>query len=87
MTQRSTELLAEILALPATDRAELTDRLLESFDGEDDADGDAGPDLHPEWDDEIARRLADYRAGKVTPVPWEEARRQIFAADGDDDAG
>jgi putative addiction module component (TIGR02574 family) len=85
MTQRSTELLAEILALPKADRAELTDRLLDSFDGEDDPDGDA-PDLHPEWDDEIARRLADYRAGKVTPIPWEEVRRKMFA-ELNDDAG
>jgi len=30
-----------------------------------------------EWNDEIARRIQELDSGKVKPVPWAEARRQI----------
>jgi hypothetical protein len=35
------------------------------------------------WDQEIAARIEDIRSGRVTPIPWEEARRQILAAEDD----
>jgi putative addiction module component (TIGR02574 family) len=77
MTQRTTDLLAELMRMPEADRAEAAARLLESLDGDPDPDADAA------WADEIKARLDDVRAGRVAPVPWEEARRQILA---DDDA-
>ena len=30
-----------------------------------------------EWNKEIAHRIAELDSGKVKPVPWAEARRQI----------
>jgi putative addiction module component (TIGR02574 family) len=77
MTPRATDLLAELIQLPEGDRGELAARLLESLDGDPDPDADAA------WADEIKARLEDVRSGRVTPVPWDEARRQILADDGD----
>jgi putative addiction module component (TIGR02574 family) len=31
------------------------------------------------WKHEIARRIAELDSGKVRPIPWEEALRQITA--------
>ena len=95
MTPRTNELLPELLALPEADREELVERLVESLDGPadpdavgmaPDADGPADPDYDAAWSDEIARRLADYRAGRVTPIPWEDVRRRL-TAELNDDAG
>lgn len=79
MTPRATELLAELIQLPEGDRGELASRLLESLEGNPDPDADADA----AWADEIKARLEDIRSGRVTPVPWDEARRQILADDGD----
>ena len=32
-----------------------------------------------EWNKGIARRIAELDSGKVKPIPWAEARRQISA--------
>jgi hypothetical protein len=32
-----------------------------------------------EWNDEIARRIQELDSGKVKPIPWAEARRQVSA--------
>jgi putative addiction module component (TIGR02574 family) len=77
MSPRATDLFAELIQLPEGDRGELAARLLESLDGGPDPDADAA------WADEIKARLEDVRSGRVTPVPWDEARRQILADDGD----
>jgi hypothetical protein len=37
-------------------------------------------DVEAAWGEEIRQRLADVDAGVVTPIPWPEARRRIFAA-------
>ena len=79
MTANADQLTAAALALPEDDRLELADRLMESLDGPPDEDYDRY------WAEEIARRLADVRAGTAVTVPWEEARKRIFEdADGDD---
>ncbi|MCC6554371.1 MAG: addiction module protein [Polyangiaceae bacterium] len=31
------------------------------------------------WTEEALRRLEDLRAGRTQSIPWEEARRRIFA--------
>lgn len=59
-------------------RAPVVDELLESLDDR----GHAGEDVEAAWSEEIRRRLADVDAGVVTPIPWSEARRRIFAAAG-----
>ena len=73
MTAEVSELLKKALALPPAARAALAGSLLESLD--DTVDGSA----EEEWSREIARRIEELDSGKVKPIPWEEARRQISA--------
>lgn len=73
MTQEVSKLLKKALALPAEARAALAGSLLESL--EDTMD----PSAEEEWNQEIARRIAELDSGKVKPIPWAEARRQISA--------
>ena len=69
------ELSARAKALPAEDRARLAEELLESLQGEADADAEAA------WDREIERRVAEIESGAVRLIPAEEvhaeARRLI----------
>ena len=73
MTREVTELLKKALALPPEARAALAGSLLESLDETVDATAEQ------EWSREIARRIEDLDSGKVEPIPWEEARRQVAA--------
>jgi putative addiction module component (TIGR02574 family) len=69
------ELSARARALSAEDRARLAEELLESLQGEADADAEAA------WDREIERRVAEIESGSVHLVAAEEvhaeARRLI----------
>jgi putative addiction module component (TIGR02574 family) len=76
MTPDVSELLKKALALPPEARAALAGSLLESLD--DTVDSSA----EEEWGREIARRIEELDSGKVKPVPWAEARRQISALNG-----
>jgi putative addiction module component (TIGR02574 family) len=67
------ELLKKARALPPEARAALAGSLLESLD--DTVDQGA----EEEWSKEIGRRIAELDSGKVKPIPWAEARRQISA--------
>ena len=66
---------AAALKLSADERAELIDRLLETLP--------PTPPLHPAWEVEIARRVAELDAGLVKAIPAEtvfaELREQIEA--------
>ncbi len=73
MTQEVTELLKKALSLPPEARAALAGSLLESLDETVDASAEA------EWNEEIARRIRQLDSGKVKPIPWAEARRQVSA--------
>jgi putative addiction module component (TIGR02574 family) len=70
MTERTEELLQKALSLPAGERAELAGSLIASLDSNIDPDADAA------WQEEVARRLAEVRSGKVTTVPWNEVQRK-----------
>jgi len=72
MTDRATRLLEEALRLPPEARAAIAGRLMESLDETVDEDAEAA------WAREIARRLEEVDSGKVAPIPWAEARRQIL---------
>ena len=71
MTDRTRELLAEVLKLPLPDRAELAAEVLASIDGEEDADADSA------WLAEIERRGRRVLAGQSEGVPWEQVRARI----------
>jgi putative addiction module component (TIGR02574 family) len=73
MTQEVSELLKKALALPVEARAALAGSLLESLDDTVD------PSAEEEWTQEIAHRIRELDSGKVKPIRWEEARRQISA--------
>jgi putative addiction module component (TIGR02574 family) len=73
MSQEVADLLKKALALPAEARAALANSLLESLD--DTVDESA----EEEWNKEIARRIQELDSGKVKPIPWADARRQISA--------
>lgn len=68
-----TDLLQKALELPSEARAALASSLLDSLDDQVD------PAAEEEWKCEIARRIAELDSGKVTPVSWAEARRQVSA--------
>jgi putative addiction module component (TIGR02574 family) len=68
--------LAAALRLPTEARAVVAAELIESLD----EPGQAAEDVEAAWGDEIRQRLAEVDAGVVTPIPWPEARRRIFAA-------
>jgi len=71
MSDEVSNLLKKALALPPEARAALAGSLLESLD--DTVDSSA----EEEWKKEIARRIQELDSGKVKPVSWAEARRQI----------
>jgi len=70
MSEEISELLKKALALPAAARAALAGSLLESLDETVDEGAAA-------WQEEIARRIQELDSGKVRPVAWAIARRQI----------
>jgi putative addiction module component (TIGR02574 family) len=73
MAEDVSEILKKALALPAEARAALAGSLLDSLDGTVDQAAEE------QWNIEIARRIAELYSGKVKPIPWEAARRQISA--------
>jgi len=73
MSPDVSELLKKALALPAEARAALAGSLLDSLDEAVDMSAEE------EWSQEIARRIEELDSGKVKPVPWAEARRQVSA--------
>jgi putative addiction module component (TIGR02574 family) len=77
-------ILEAALRLPHDERAVLANHLLESLEPV-----FATPEIEAAWAAEIKRRLDDVAAGRVKTIPWEQARRIIFADDDGDasDAG
>jgi putative addiction module component (TIGR02574 family) len=73
MTHDETEILRQATALPPEAGAALANSLLESLDETVDASAEEA------WSREIARRIEELDSGKVKPVAWEDARRQIAA--------
>jgi putative addiction module component (TIGR02574 family) len=71
MREEAAELLKRASALPAQERAELADALIESLDGVEDES------VQTAWDAEIVRRLEDLNSGRVKPVSLVEARRRL----------
>ena len=64
------------LALPVAERNALVTRLLDSLEGAFDDSPDA---VAAAWDEEIARRVADFESGKTQAVPYEQVRAELRA--------
>ena len=71
MTNRTQELLAEVLKLPLPERAALAAEVLASMDGEADADVEAA------WLAEIERRGRRVLAGESQGIPWDQVSARI----------
>ena len=67
--ERASELAPE-------DRAELAGLLLESL--EEDVPGD---EIEQAWAAEVERRMAEFRAGRVKTVSWQDLRAQLYRSD------
>ena len=65
-------LLDQAYLLLPVHRAALATALIESLESNRD------PDVARAWEQEINRRQADLKEGRVLAVPWDEARRQMF---------
>ena len=72
MKRDASEILRDALELPPEARAALAGSLIDSIDDQVDEGSEQA------WADEIERRMADVDSGKVTPVPWTEARRRLL---------
>ncbi len=70
------DLKARALQLDPPERDELIRTLIESIDGEPDG---TPQEIAQAWDEEIARRIADFEAGKTKGVPAEEVFAKIRA--------
>ncbi len=72
MSRTFTDVWKQAAELTEQDRATLAGLLIESLEGEPDADVEA------EWAAEIERRVAELEAGTVTTVPWEQVRQRLL---------
>jgi putative addiction module component (TIGR02574 family) len=72
MSRTFTDVWKEASELSEQDRAALAGLLIESLEGEPDADVDAA------WAAEIERRVAELDAGTVKTIPWEQVRQRLL---------
>jgi putative addiction module component (TIGR02574 family) len=70
--EEAVDILKKALALPPEARAAIAGSLLESLD-----ESPSDPAIEAAWSEEVAKRIEDLDSGKVKPIPWAEARRQI----------
>lgn len=64
MASTAENLESAVLQLPRSERARLAERLIASLDEE--------SEIESAWAEEIERRVADFRSGKVKPIPGEQ---------------
>jgi len=72
MSPEITDLLKRALALSADERAALANTLLDSLET-------GNESVEEAWAKEVARRMADLKAGKAVTVPWEQLHRELLA--------
>ncbi len=66
--------VAQLLRLPASQRAEIAMALWESRT---DSEREADLALTPEQETELDRRLAEHVANPGSAIPWDEVRRKL----------
>ena len=72
MTPEISDLLKRALALPVDERAALANTLIDSLEAPNQSVDEA-------WDEEVARRMEDLKAGRAVTVPWEQLHRELLA--------
>lgn len=71
MNTQSEHILRSSLALPESERAEITASLIHSLDTEADEGSDEA------WATEVQRRIESIDRGEVQLVPWEDVVREM----------
>jgi putative addiction module component (TIGR02574 family) len=71
MKENIADILKQALRLPPEARAALAGSLLDSLDEPLDLDAESA------WEAEISARIREIDEGKVTLIPWAEARARI----------
>jgi putative addiction module component (TIGR02574 family) len=71
MTPQSQQVLREALDLPPTDRAELVEQILASFEFP------ARKDIDAAWAKEAETRIDAYERGEIQSIPASEVFREI----------
>jgi putative addiction module component (TIGR02574 family) len=71
MKENIDDILKQALRLPPEARAALAGSLIDSLDEPLDLDAESA------WEAEIAARIREIDEGKVTLIPWAEARAKI----------
>jgi putative addiction module component (TIGR02574 family) len=72
MSPETTDILKRALALPVDERAALANTLLDSLET-------VNQSVDQAWDEEVARRMADLKAGRAVTVSWEQLHRELLA--------
>lgn len=75
MSRAVRDLYEQAADLSPNDRAELAGLLLESLEEHPSAGTEEA------WAQEIERRMADYRAGRVKTLSWQEVRAHLHRSD------
>lgn len=70
MTAEARKILEQALALPEEARAVVLEGLAQSLQPDED-------DLHPDWDDEILRRVKSIESGESKLTPWKELEAEL----------
>jgi putative addiction module component (TIGR02574 family) len=73
MNQTTRELYKKASELSAEERVELAGLLLESIEDQD----APRAEIERAWTTEMERRLAEYRAGRMETVSWEDLRAHL----------
>ena len=71
MSERSQSVIADALALPPLERAEVIDRLYQSLRSERERE------IESAWAEESERRIDAYLAGQADTFPYEQIKRQL----------
>lgn len=71
MTKTIQALESAALLLPPKERARLAERLLSSLE--------VAPEIEEAWAAEVRKRLADWEAGLIQEISWDEARDRMRA--------
>lgn len=72
MSPELSDRLKRTLALTVHDRAGLAKALLDVLET-------PNQSVEEAWDEEVARRMGNMKAGKAVTVPWEQLHRELLA--------
>ncbi|MDR3569545.1 MAG: addiction module protein [Syntrophobacteraceae bacterium] len=72
MVEETRKIVEKALKMPARERAEIAQRLLESLDRQRDIDVESA------WQSEVERRISELDSGQVACIPWEEVRERLM---------